>query len=458
MIRLHNTLTRQTEKFQPIMQGKASVYSCGPTVYGYSHVGNMRAALFSDLLNRALSYNGLDVTLIMNVTDVGHLVGDADVGEDKMIVAMRREGKTAYEIAEFYARAFFQDLERLNVKPASKYPRATEHIPEQIAMIERLERNDLTYRTSDGIYFDTAKLPEYGRLSGQKSEEKLAGARVELGEKKRATDFALWKFAPEGVRREMVWPSPWGEGFPGWHIECSAMSKRYLGVPFDIHTGGIDLIPVHHENEIAQTLGADGVPEANLWMHSEFVTFDGGKMSKSLGTVFTVQDLVDRGYDPLAYRYFVLGGHYRSKINFTWEALDAAQNALNKLHEATRAWPRPADTGDPDYLERFLAAINDDFNTPEALAILWNLVNDETVPLEVKGATILRFDQIFGLQIDRYLGKLIEVPDDILELGARREAARVAKDWTESDRLRDEIAIRGFAVEDTADGPKFRLV
>lgn len=455
MIRLHNTLTRQTEEFRPIREGKASVYSCGPTVYWFAHIGNMRAFLFSDLLNRVLSYNGLDVNLVMNITDVGHLVGDADEGEDKMLVAMRREGKTAYEIAEFYAQAFFHDLERLNIRPASKYPRATDHIAEQIAMVERLEKNGFTYRTSDGVYFDTSKLPEYGRLSGQKSEDKMAGARVELGEKKNPTDFALWKFAPEGVKREMIWPSPWGEGFPGWHLECSAMSKKYLGVPFDIHTGGIDHIPVHHENEIAQTLGADGVPEANVWMHSEFITVDGGKMSKSLGNIYTIQDLIDRGYDPLAYRFFVLGGHYRSKINFTWEALDAAQNALGKLRATIRDWEAPA-IGCADHERRFLEAVNDDLNTPQALAVMWEMVGDDGLPSSARAQSLLMFDRVLGLGLGAYVGKPVDVPSEVAALAAERETARVAKNWAESDRLRDEIAARGFSVEDTSSGPKIR--
>lgn len=457
MIRLHNTLTRQTEEFRPIREGKASVYSCGPTVYWFAHIGNMRAFLFSDLLNRALAYNGLEVNLVMNITDVGHLVGDADEGEDKMLVAMRREGKTAYEIAEFYAQAFFRDLERLNIRPASKYPRATDHIAEQVAMVEQLERNGFTYRTSDGVYFDTSKLPEYGRLSGQKSEDKMGGARVDLGEKKNPTDFALWKFAPEGVRREMIWPSPWGEGFPGWHLECSAMSKKYLGVPFDIHTGGIDHIPVHHENEIAQTLGAEGVAEANVWMHSEFITVDGGKMSKSLGNIYTVQDLIDRGYDPLAYRFFVLGGHYRSKINFTWEALDAAQNALGKLRATVRDWEAPA-IGCADHERRFLEAVNDDLNTPQALAVMWEMVGDEGLPSSARAESLLKFDRVLGLGLDAYVGKPVDVSPEVAALVAERETTRAAKNWAESDRLRDEIAARGFTVEDTSSGPKIRAV
>lgn len=457
MIRLYNTLTRRVEEFRPIREGKASVYACGPTVYWFAHIGNMRAFLFVDLLRRTLVENGLEVTLVMNITDVGHLVGDGDEGEDKMLVAMRREGKTAYDIAEFYAQAFFRDLERLNVEPASVYPRATRHISEQIDLVEQLERNGFTYRTSDGIYFDTSKLPDYGRLSGQRADEKKAGARVELGEKRNVTDFALWKFAPEGVKREMVWPSPWGDGFPGWHVECSAMSKKYLGVPFDIHTGGIDHIPVHHENEIAQTMGADGVLEANVWLHSEFVTVDGGKMSKSLGSIFTVQDLIDRGYDPLAYRYFVLGAHYRSKLNFTWEALDAAQNAMRRLRAAVEEWPDScASKPDSGYQERFFGALNDDVNSPQALAVLWELVGDSAPDAAVKSATITLFDRALGLGIARCVGRPPEVPSEISELAGRREDARAAKDWKEADRLRDEIASHGFSVEDTASGPKVR--
>ncbi len=456
MISLHNTLTRKTEEFRPIREGNVSLYSCGPTVYWFAHIGNMRAFLFVDILRRTFEHNGLTVNHVMNITDVGHLVGDGDDGDDKMLVAMRREGKTAYDIAEFYAQAFFRDLGRVNVEPATVYPRATAHIPEQIAMIEQIEKNGMAYRTRDGMYFDTAKLSEYGKLSGQKSEDKMAGARVEMGDKRNATDFALWKFAAEGVNREMVWPSPWGEGFPGWHIECSAMSKKYLGVPFDVHTGGIDHIAVHHENEIAQTLGADGVAEANVWMHSEFITVDGGKMSKSLGNVFTIQDLIDKGYDPLAYRFFVLGGHYRSKMNFTWEALDAAQNAFNKLREAVRGWAVPS-TVHAAYVARFLAALNDDLATSQALATTWELVNDATLPTDEKAATLLDFDRVLGLGLDAYVGRKIEIPSDVAQLVAERDAARVAKNWAESDRLRDAIAARGFSVEDSAEGTKVTM-
>ena len=452
-LRLYNTLSRQTETVIPLQPGKASVYSCGPTVYWFAHIGNMRAFLFSDLLHRVLRENGLEVRLVMNITDVGHLVGDEDEGEDKMIVAMRREGKTAYDIAEFYAHAFFSDIRALNILLAAEYPRATAHIPEQIECVRQLEEHGFTYRTSDGIYFDTTKLPHYGRLSGQRAEEKIAGARIEMGEKRSATDFALWKFAAPGVNREMIWESPWGEGFPGWHLECSAMAKKYLGVPFDIHTGGVDHIAVHHENEIAQTQGADEVLEANIWAHSEFLTVDGGKMSKSLGNIYTVPELVERGYDALAYRYFVLSGHYRSKINFTWEAMDAAQNALRKIRDAVREWNEPTTVQD-DYRNRFFDVINDDVKTPEALAILWQLVGDQELDSSVKSATILVFDRVLGLGLDAYVAKQIEVPDNVQVLVRQREEARAAKNWPESDRLRDEILAYGFSVKDSSGGTR----
>lgn len=460
MLTLYNTLTRRMEEFHPIHSGKAGVYACGPTVYFFAHIGNMRAFLFADVLRRTLAYNDFDATFVMNITDVGHLTDDASEGEDKMIVAMRREGKSAYDIAEFYAQAFFRDLERLNIEPASRYPRATEHIAEQIDIVKKLEEKGLTYRTSDGIYFDTSNLPAYGQLSGQKLEEKLAGARVELGEKHHAADFALWKFSvghstssghlPSG--RQMEWDSPWGVGFPGWHIECSAMAKKYLGVPFDIHTGGVDHIAVHHENEIAQTLGADGVLEANIWMHAEFLTMEGGKMSKSLGNLYTIQDLIDKGFDPLAYRYFTLQAHYRSKLNFSTEALTAAQNALRKLQSEVRDWDAPG-VGSASHEERFLAAVNADVNTPQALAVVWDLVNDASMPSSTRAASLLKFDKVLGLGLEDSIGKPLQIPEQIRQLVKQREEARAQKDWEASDRLRDEIAACGFLVEDTPQGP-----
>lgn len=395
------------------------------------------------------------MTLVMNITDVGHLTDDADAGEDKMILAMKREGKTAYEIAQFYTDAFMKDVERLNIKPAKEFPKATDHIGEQIEMIKKMEQNDYTYKTSDGIYFDTSKLSDYGKLSGQKAEEKLAGARVALKEKKNPTDFALWKFSPYDSKREMEWESPWGVGFPGWHIECSAMSIKYLGVPFDIHTGGVDHIPVHHENELAQTQAAEGKQQANIWMHGEFLTMDGGKMSKSLGNLYTIDDLEAKGYEPLSYRYFNLQAHYRTKLNFTFEALEAAQNALNNLRDRVREWDKPA-IGCADEEKAFQKAINDDLDIPKALSIVWKMVENDSLPSASKAQSMLKFDQVLGLRLEDYVAKPLSVPKEVKELVDQREKARQTEDWPASDRLRDEIADKGFIVEDTQAGPKLR--
>lgn len=455
MIKLYNTLTRQTDEFKPIRPGKAGMYVCGPTVYWFAHVGNMRSYVFADVVRRALEWDGFDVTLVMNITDVGHLTDDADAGEDKMIVAMRREGKSAADIVGMYTRAFLKDLERLNVEPAAAYPKATEHIPEQIRMVEELTKNGFTYETNDGVYFDTSKLPAYGRLSGQAGADKQAGARVEMGQKKNATDFALWKFSPEGEKRLMEWESPWGKGFPGWHLECSAMSRKYLGVPFDIHTGGVDHIAVHHENEIAQTEGAEGKLEANWWMHGEFLLADGGKMSKSLGNLYTLDDLIAKGYDPLAFRYFCLQAHYRSKLNFTFEALDAAQTALRRLRAAARGWDAP-EKESAAYVERFREAVNDDLNLPRAMAVLWELVDDADEPTAKKAASVLACDRVLGLGLDQFVAKRLAIPRSVQALLKNRQTAREAKDFSASDALRDEIAALGFAVEDTPEGQKVR--
>ncbi len=454
-LHLYNTLTRKIEEFQPIHGNQVGFYACGPTVYWFTHIGNMRAFLFADLLRRTLGYNDYAVKFVMNITDVGHLTDDEDEGEDKMLVAMRREGKNAYEIAEFYTEAFMKDLGFLNILPADEYPRATQHITEQIKMIEDIQRNGFAYRTSDGIYFDTAKLPSYGVLSGQKAEEKQAGIRVEMKEKKNPTDFALWKFAPEGVQREMQWESPWGVGFPGWHIECTAMSTKYLGQPFDIHTGGVDHIAVHHENELAQAVGCCGAYHARFWMHNEFLTVDGGRMAKSLGNIYTISQLIEKGFDPLAYRYLVLGAHYRTKLNFTFDALEASQNALHRLQELVREWDAPS-VGCAEYEQRFLDAINADLNTPQALAVLWEMIEDSTIPTSAKAESLLRFDKVLGLELESFVNKPIFIPEEIAQLVEQRQQARAQKDFALSDQLRAELEQKGFTVEDTAQGPKLK--
>jgi cysteinyl-tRNA synthetase len=456
MLWIYNTLTRKKEEFISIKKDQVGLYACGPTVYWFAHIGNMRAFLFADFLRRTLEYNGYNVKMVMNITDVGHLTDDADEGEDKMLIAMRREGKTAYEIADAYTLAFMEDIAKLNITPAQEYPRVTRHIDEQIKMIQEIERNGFTYVTSDGVYFDTSKLPNYGALSGQKAEDKKAGARVDMKEKKNVTDFALWKFSPADAKREMEWESPWGVGFPGWHIECSAMSRKCLGFPFDIHTGGVDHISVHHENELAQSVGCCGIYEARFWMHSEFLTVDGGKMSKSVGNLFTLRDLIEKGFDPMAFRYFVLGAHYRTKLNFRWEALAAAQNALRRLQETVREWDAPK-IGCAQYEQRFLEALNDDLNTPQALAVVWEMVEDPQLPTSGKAKSLLKFDAVLGLGLDTFVGKALVIPDDVRALVVKREEARTRKDWEVSDRLRAEIERKGYLVEDTEYGPKIRM-
>ncbi|HBK34780.1 MAG: Cysteine-tRNA ligase [Candidatus Uhrbacteria bacterium GW2011_GWE2_40_58] len=454
-LKFFNTLTRKKEPFQSIHEGKVGMYCCGPTVYWYAHIGNMRAFIFDDLLKRTLKYQEYKVRSVVNITDVGHLTSDEDEGEDKMVVAMRREGKSAYDIARFYEEAFLKNLVQLNIEPFDVYPRATEHIPEQIALIKKIEANGFTYKTSDGLYFDTSKLSAYGKLSGQRAEEKQAGIRVEVGEKKHPTDFALWKFSPKEVQREMEWESPWGIGFPGWHIECSAMSAKYLGVPFDIHTGGEDHIAVHHENEIAQTQAADGVLQANYWMHNSYLQVDGGKMSKSLGNLFTVEELEAKGFDPLSLRYFFLGAHYRSKQNFTLEALEASQKALHRLIDLVRGWDQPALEGIPYYEELFEQAVSDDLNIPQALAVVWEMV-DSDFSSSAKAVSLLKFDEVLGLKLVDYIAKPLEITKEVQELLNQRQKAREEKDWEASDRVRDQIAELGYLVEDSADGQRIR--
>ena len=457
---LYNSLSRQKERFESLQPHTASVYACGPTVYHYVHIGNLRTYTFVDLLRRTLEKNGYQTRLIMNITDVGHLTNDTqDEGEDKMIVAMLREGKTAHDVAAFYTQAFFRDAQAVNLLPATVYPRATEHIAAQVKMIEQLEQKGYTYRLSDGIYFDTSRFPDYGALSRQNSDEKQMGARVDAGEKRHTSDFALWKFSPATQERQMEWSSPWGKGFPGWHIEWSAMSVEYLGAPFDIHAGGHDLLFVHHENEIAQTKAALSTDQARVWMHGAFITVDGGKMSKSLGNGYTVSDLVERGFDPMAFRYLLLTAHYRSLLNFTFEALEHAQNGLNKLRHRVREWSRPSEA-EVQYEARFLEAINDDLNFPKAIALVWELVDDQTLVSAKKSATLLSMDEVLGLRLGEVIGKpqvtKDGLPKEILHLLGSRDAARARKDWVASDQLRQELEEAGYVVEDTPAGTRVR--
>jgi cysteinyl-tRNA synthetase len=388
----------------------------------------------------------------MNITDVGHLTSDSDTGEDKMEKGSRRTGMTAWEIAALYTQAFKDDLKRLNIQEPTIWCKATDHIAEQIAFIQCIELNGYTYRTTDGIYFDTSKMPDYGYMARLNIEGLQAGARVEMGEKRNPTDFALWKFSPPGEKRQMEWDSPWGVGFPGWHIECSAMSAEYLGDFFDIHCGGEDHIAVHHTNEIAQTEACHHTRLANFWIHGYFLQLDEQKMAKSSGGFLRVQTLLERGYDPLSYRFFCLGALYRAKLNFTWEGLDGAVTALNRLRAAAFEWG-PAGEVDASYAERFLEQVNDDLNMPRALAVVWDLVKSDLPPATKKG-TLLHFDKVLGLCLAEWKPAEEVVPHEIQALADQRQQARKEKRFKDADTLRAQVVAAGYEIEDTPQGPR----
>ena len=455
-MKVYNTLDREKEDFIPLQGNLVRMYSCGPTVYSYAHIGNMRTYIFMDLLRRSLRFCGFKVKGVMNITDVGHLLSDGDEGEDKMQKAARKEGKTPWEIAAFYTEAFFKDIDALNVGRPEIIAKATDHIPEMIAFVQGLLEKGYAYEISDGIYFDIGKFPGYGKLSGQTVDEKEAGARIEENsEKRHPADFALWKKADKN--HIMQWESPWGMGFPGWHIECSAMSKKYLGEVFDLHTGGIDAVPVHHENEIAQNEALAGKKTVNYWMHGEFMMVDGGKMSKSLGNVYTVSDLQKKGYLPLDFRYFCLNAHYRKKLNFTFEGMDAAHTSYERLRNALYAHKMSQAATDPaileDLMKKFKGAVEDDMNIPFALGVLWDAVKLPKSKDVYKLA--LEFDKVLGLSLDKVTApapEKIDVPADIAALAEARFAAKKEKNWAEADRLRAEIAAKGYAIKDTKDG------
>jgi cysteinyl-tRNA synthetase len=455
-IHLFNTLGRKKEAFAPLVPGKVGLYTCGLTVYGRGHIGNFRAFIMADLLRRMFEANAFAVTHVVNITDVGHLVGDLDGGEEKLQMMSEKTGESAWDIAAKFTALYFDDAKKFNLLTPTVSPKATDHIAEQIAMIEAIEKNGYTYIIGDGVYFDTSKLANYGQLSGQSMDEKEGGSRVSIGDKKNPADFALWKFSPDDVQRHMIWDSPWGKGFPGWHIECSAMSEKYLGVPFDVHTGGIDHIAVHHENEIAQTLAARNCLEANVWIHNEFLQIDGGKMSKSLGNTYTVVDLEEHKIHPLSFRLFILGAHYRTPQNFTWEAVGASHTALGNIRDAVRELPKPHGEPDATSIEKFMERVNDDLDTPGALAIFYGVLNDGTMEGGTKAATLLKMDEVLGLALEDVVARPVSVPSSIEKLVTDREAARTEKDWKKSDEIRDEIATMGFIVEDTANGQRVK--
>jgi len=430
------------------------LYTCGLTVYDYAHIGNLRSYIFEDILRRVLEFNGYRVKHVMNITDVGHLTSDADTGEDKMEKGSRRTGKSAWELAEYYTQVFKEDLKLLNIEEPTIWCKATDHIQEQIEFIQCIEAKGYTYRTSDGIYFDTSKLDNYGYLARLDIEGLRAGARIDIGEKRNPTDFALWKFSPPGEKRQMEWDSPWGVGFPGWHIECSAMSAKYLGPYFDIHCGGEDHIPVHHTNEIAQTEACFGTRLANFWMHGYWLLLDDSKMAKSAGEFIRLKTLIERGYDPLAYRFFCLSALYRAKLNFNWESLDGAATALNRLRHAVYEWGEPGEP-DPGFVERFTEQVNDDLNMPRALAVTWDLVKSD-LPPAVKKATLLVFDRVLGLGLGEWKPTEEVVPQEILDLVEQRQQARKEKRWADADALRDRVTEAGYEIMDTPQGPQVR--
>ncbi|HLC78610.1 MAG TPA: cysteine--tRNA ligase [Candidatus Nanoarchaeia archaeon] len=451
MIKFYNTLTRKKEVFKPLNPKEVGVYSCGPTVYWYQTIGNLKAYVFSDLLKRTLLFNGYKVKHVINVTDVGHLTSDADEGEDKMEKAAKEEGKTAQEIADYYFNFFKEDLKKLNIIEPNVWCKATDHIKEQIELIKKLEKRGYTYKTSDGIYFDTSKFKDYGKLAKLDIKGLKAGKRIDIGEKKSKTDFALWKFSEEKGKRQQEWDSPWGLGFPGWHIECSAMSMKYLGEHFDIHTGGVDHIPVHHTNEIAQSQAATNKKFVNYWLHENFLTTKGEKVSKSKGGLYTVSGLEEKGYGAMVYRYFLLTGHYRKLIDFSLEILDNAKNSYQRLKNIVSQIADDKKLNQV-YIKEFEKTINDDLNTPEAIQVLWKLIRDEKATGKIQ--TIKKMDKVLGL--DLLKKEELSIPKEIQKLVHEREEARRNKDWKKSDEIRNKIKELGYLVEDASDGARVK--
>ena len=448
-MKLYNTATRNKEELKPIHKNEVRIYSCGPTVYSSPHVGNMYAYLCWDFLIRSLRYLGYEVKQVINITDVGHLTDDADNGEDKMEKGSKKEGVKIEELAKKYENEFLDNLELLNISKAWKMPKATETIDDQIELIKRIQKNGFTYKTSDGVYFDTSKFENYGKFANLNLEKLREGARVKKNEeKKNVSDFALWKFSPKDKKRQMEWNSPWGVGFPGWHVECTAMSTKLLGEKFDIHTGGEDHIAVHHSNEIAQAYGAFGCNTANIWVHNAFMTFKGGKVSKSSGGLYTVPELVEMGYDPLVFRYMVLGSHYRRGVEFSLDSLEKAKKTLNKLRKIINEWEGEGVISD-DYRKKFKILISDDLAMPEVLALVWKLVKDKSIEGVDKKATLLDFDRVLGLKLGEKVSDESDVPDEVMRLVEERNKAREDKNWMESDRLRDIIQKKGYILEDS---------
>jgi len=452
-LKLYNTLSRTKEEFKPL-DDTVRIYSCGPTVYSFAHIGNFRAYVFMDTLRRVLKYNGYTLKHAMNITDVGHLESDADEGEDKIAKAAKKENKDPYEIAKFYTEIFLKDFDKLNIDRPEVICKATDHINEMIEYVSEIVKNGYGYETSKGIYFDISKLDKYPVLSSRKVDEQIAGARVEVDkEKKNPEDFALWIKAPEN--HIMKWESPWGLSYPGWHIECSAMSRKYLGEVFDIHTGGIDHIPTHHENEIAQSKGRCGKIPAKFWMHCNFLTIDGGKMSKSLGNIYTLDILKEKGIEPLAYKMFCFSSHYRNKLNFTFEGAKSANTSLIRLREGYQKHlhgeEKLSDQELKEFEEKFHKAINDDLNMPMAMSIVWDLIRYPKKSKKI-AELLLKFDEVLGLKIEEIPEENLEIPEEIQKLIEERKRAREEKDFELSDKIRDIIKEKGYIIKDSKDG------
>ncbi len=468
-LRLYNTMTRRVDDFVPISGNRVGLYTCGPTVYNYAHIGNLRTYVFEDVLKRALKMSAYQVRHVMNVTDVGHLTSDSDVGEDKMEKGALREGKTVWEIADFYFQAFRKDMAALHLIEPDVWCKATDHIAEQIALIQTLENKGFTYTIEDGVYFDTSRLSDYGKLARLDVAGLQAGARVDMvAGKRNATDFALWKFSPKDKKRLMEWPSPWGVGFPGWPIERSATAMKYLGEQADIHCGGVDHVAVHHSNEIAQSESATGKKWINWWMHAEFLVIakDGeaaAKMAKSAGGFLRLQSLVEKGFDPLAYRYFCLNAHYRAQLAFSWEALESASNAFERLRAKVLDLRQSRhDTAEPlaGPMDEFRQAVEDDLNMPRALAAMWSLLRESQAPKAQVYATLRQMDSVLGFGVDTLPAREANVSDDLAarieQMIQQRAEAKKARDFARADAIRKQLADEGITLEDTPKGTTWR--
>ncbi len=449
MIKLYNTLTKKKDVFKPIVKGKVGMYSCGPTVYSSQHIGNLRSYVFSDILRRVLEYNGLKVNEVINVTDVGHLTSDRDSGEDKVELASKKEGKKAKEITKFYFSQFLEDLKRINVLMPDKWVWASKHIKEQIDMIKKLEKKGFTYKTRDGIYFNSSKFKNYRKFANLNVEKLKAGKRIKVGEKKHNTDFALWKFSEES--RQQEWKSPWGVGFPGWHLECSAMSMKYLGKRFDIHTGGEEHISVHHTNEIAQSESVTGKKFVNYWLHGRWLLFDEKKMSKSKGGILTLSELEENGYKAEHLRYLFLLTNYRKQLKFNFSSLDAAKNAYVRITRKVIEFRKEKHKGvdrTKEYESGFLRAVNDDLNVSGALDVFWKTLDDFNFDSAKKIKLLEKFDLILGLNVKGMKEKKIVIPNNVRKLVDKRNKLRKEKKFEEADIVRDMIKEMGFVIED----------